>query len=157
MPLPKVCQIHFRDSSTSPSLIRMNKFDSNDGARLRLAERAELFQPNISRKVALLIPFKAQIRKLRGRKASYDFIRLILMEEKINVSLSTLYRFCRDMLREKSCSTARSRKPESNDQARQNLPRTAEIVRTSHYQRENYPGPWSRTKRGPRIANSKTL
>jgi hypothetical protein len=151
--LPNSFHIFF----TNLSSISMSEAQNSNGAILRLAERADLFAPGMSRKVAQLIPYKAQIRKLRGRKASYDCIRLILAEENIKVSLSTLYRFCRKIRRDKDeVRPNNCRKAKSEEK---NLGETPSIEPESapRDQSQPYPGPWSRRKRGPRIANSKTL
>jgi len=135
----------------------MSEINCIEGVRLRLAERADFFAPGMSRKVALLIPYKAQIRKLRSRKASYDCIRLILAEENIKVSLSTLYRFCKKLLRENAGANPKSRSPGKNGQMNMTGIEPTDLAVVPEDQRRPLPGPWSRRKRGPRIANSKTL
>jgi len=135
----------------------MSETENGNDVGLRLAERADLFASGVTRKVAQLIPYKAQIRKLRGRKASYDCIRLILAEENIKVSLSTLYRFCRKIHRDKAGFVPNNRRGARNVQKHLRETQSIEPESAPKDRPEQYPGPWSRRKRGPRIANSQTL
>jgi hypothetical protein len=129
----------------------------------RLTKRATTFKRKPPRKLAELLPFKAQIKELRARRAAYDDIRLILAEEGIIVTLDAVYRFCRDVLDEKS---SQPRKP----RAKTNSPSPVQPVVTPspanppasiqtalQERRERLPGLWGRRKRGPRIADSKNL
>ena len=135
----------------------MSEQSSPDQIKIRLTERANGY-PKPPIKQRLLLPFKTQIRELRARHAAYDDIRLILAEEKIIVSLNTLYRFCRDILGEKSDRPHKLRPPKNSPSiVLPVLPSPEKIEATLREQRERFPGPWSRRKRGPRIANSKNL
>jgi hypothetical protein len=114
-----------------------------------------------------MFPLKNEIRELRARNAAYDDIRLILEQENIVVSLNTLYRFCRDVLGEKKDVTVKSRLPKATSVTAQPASvvqpdsQPAGSIQTAlqeHKDRQDrIPGLWSRRKRGPRIANSKTL
>ena len=140
----------------------MNEPSPSDGVQSRLTKRAAGFKPQLPRKMAALLPFKSQIKELRARNAAYDDIRLILAEENINVTLDAIYRFCRDVLGEKSDRPSKSRAPKVSSPAVQPaLPSPAKtpasIQAALQERRERLPGLWGRRKRGPRIANSKNL
>jgi hypothetical protein len=125
---------------------------------LRLTKRANGYKPELPPKLAQLLPFKTQIKELRARSAAYDDIRLILAEEKIIVSRDAVYRFCHTVLGEKSGHSDKSRPPETSpSKVPPVLPSPEKIEATLREQRESIPGPWSRRKRGPRIADSKNL
>jgi hypothetical protein len=140
----------------------MNEPSPSDGVQSRLTKRATGFKPELPRKLAVLLPFKTQIKELRARNAAYDDIRLILAEENIVVTLDAIYRFCRDVLGEKSDRPSKSRAPKVASPAVQpalpspaNTP--ASIQAAIQERRERLPGLWGRRKRGPRIADSKNL
>jgi hypothetical protein len=136
----------------------MNEQNLPDEVKKRLSEVANGYQPKLSPKQALLIPLKTQIKELRARQAAYDDIRLILSKEKIIVSLNTLYRFCRDVIGEKSARPFKTRAPKhSSPKIAPVEPSPESIQATLQERRERFPGPWSRRKRGPRIADSKNL
>lgn len=133
----------------------MSGQNSTGGDNLRFKELADGYQPKLPPKLALMIPLKKEIQGLRARKAAYDVIRLLLQDAKIFVSLDTVYRFCRDVLGEK---TARPYKPRSPKYSAVKIsPLQPSIQAALQEQREQIPGPWSRRKPGPRIANSKNL
>jgi len=135
----------------------MSEESSSDEIKIRLSERANGY-PKLSPKQALLLPFKTQIEELRARHAAYDDIRLILAEEKIIVSLNTLYRFCRAVIGQKPVRPYKARERKSSpSRVLPALPSPEKIEATLREQHERFPGPWSRRKRGPRIANSKNL
>ena len=128
----------------------------------RLTKRATTFKRKPPRKLAELLPFKTQIQELRERRAAYDDIRLILAEEGIVVTLDAVYRFCRDVLDEKSnepgkpCAKKVSISPvQPLSPSPTNPP--ASIQTALQERRERTPGLWGRRKRGPRIADSKNL
>jgi hypothetical protein len=138
----------------------MSEDRSSEDSQTRFKELAGGFQPKLPRKFALLLPFKTQIEELLARRASFDDIRLLLEDVKIVVSKDTVHRFCRQVIgqkpvRQRSIGTRETPQP-------QNLPTqvqpTSESIQTVlRGQRERFPGPWSRRKRGPRIADSKNL
>jgi hypothetical protein len=130
--------------------------------KLRLKGRVNGYQARLSPKNALLLPFKAEIKALRSRNAAYDDIRLILAEENIIVSLNTLYRFCRNVLGEKSDGPHKSRAPKNSSPNISPMPSPPTKTQTSiqaalQERRERLPGLWGRRKRGPHIADSKNL
>ena len=136
----------------------MSEPSPSDETLFRLAERANGYKPPLPPKLEQLLPFKAQIKELRARHAAYDDIRLILAEEKIIVTLDAVYRFCRDILGEKSGRPHKSHPPKNlPSKAIPVLPPPEKIGATLREQRERFPGPWSRRKPGPRIADSKNL
>jgi len=106
----------------------------------------------------LLLPFKSQIKVLLAKKATYDDIRLILEEIKVFVSKDTLHRFCRNVIGQKPVrqrkAGAKTIAPFKTSPAKQ-VPES--IPPTLQEQRKHIPGPWSRRKPGPRIADSKNL
>lgn len=133
-----------------------------DEIKTRLKGRMKSY-PKLSPKNALLLPYKSEIGELRARNAAYDDIRLILAEENIIVSLNTLYRFCRDVLGEKT------NKPKKPRAAKVSAPTVQPVLppptsppasiqaALQEQRRERLPGLWGRRKRGPRIADSKNL
>jgi hypothetical protein len=135
----------------------MNEQSPSDEITMRLAG-VVCGYPKLSPKRALLLPFKSQIKELRARNAAYDDIRLILADVNIVVSLNTIYRFCRDVIGEESDRPHKSRPPKNSpSKAVPVLPPPEKIGATLREQRERFPGPWSRRKPGPRIADSKNL
>jgi hypothetical protein len=139
----------------------MSEQGPTEELQARLTKRASSFRRRVPRKLAELLPFKTQIKELRARNAAYDDIRLILAEEKIEVNVDRIFRFCRDVLREKSGRPRRSRAPKVSPSAVQPAqPSPAAIQATLQEQRERrerFPGLFARPKRGPRIADSKSL
>jgi hypothetical protein len=136
----------------------MSEQNSSDEIVNRLTQRATGYKPKLPPKLAQLLPFKMQIKELRARRAAYDDIRLILAEEKIIVSLNAIYRFCRDVIGEKTVRLHKPRPPkDSPSKAIPVLPPPEKIEATLREQRQRFPGPWSRRKPGPRIADSKNL
>jgi len=129
-----------------------------EDTKMRFKELASGYQPKLPPKFAQLIPLKKEIQELRARKAAYDDIRLLLQDANIVVSLDTVYRFCRDVLGEKSGRPYKARAPKQPpDEVAPVLPSPETIQTTLRDQRERFPGPWSRRKRGPRIADSRNL
>jgi hypothetical protein len=124
--------------------------------KTRLKMQVERYRKQ-SPKNALLLPYLSEIRELRARNAAYDDIRLILAEEKIIVSLNTLYRFCRAVLGEKFNKSPKQRPPKSSPGVQPASPPSITIQAGLQQQRKLIPGPWSRRKPGPRIADSKNL
>ncbi len=137
----------------------MSDNSSSEEAHARFKKLASGFQPKLPRKLALLLPHKTQIEELLAMRASYDDIRILLEDAAIAVSKDTVYRFCRKVI---------GRKPvrQRNAGAKEILPLKispvqqppSESIQTSlREQRKLIPGPWSRRKPGPRIADSKNL
>jgi hypothetical protein len=136
----------------------MSEQSSSDEILNRLTRRATDYKPKLPPKLAQLLPYKMQIKELRARAAAYDDIRLILAEEKINVSLNAIYRFCRDVIGEKSERPHKIRAPKHSPPKVLSVQPLPGIVQTTlREERERIPGPWSRRKPGPRIADSKNL
>ena len=135
----------------------------SEEARARFKELANGYQPKLPRKFALLLPFKAQIAGLLARQASYDDIRLLLEDVKVVVSKDTVHRFCRQVIgqkpvRQRVGGTKEISQPKILPVQVQPVQPTSENIQTAlREQRERFPGPWSRRKRGPRIADSKNL
>jgi len=131
---------------------------SSEEAQARFKKLASGFQPKLPRKLALLLPHKTQIEELLAMRASYDDIRILLEDAAIAVSKDTVYRFCRRVI---------GRKPvrQRNADAKEITPFKISAVQPSpesiqgslREQRKLIPGPWSRRKPGPRIADSKNL
>jgi hypothetical protein len=139
----------------------MNDSRPTEDSQTRFTELAGQYQPKLPRKFNLLLPFKTQIEELLARHASYDDIRLLLQDVKIIVSKDTVHRFCRQVIGQKPI---RIRHPQgqTDTPAPKILPveiqPTPETIQTTlRGQRERFTGPWSRRKRGPRIADSKNL
>jgi hypothetical protein len=139
---------------------------SFDEIKARLKDRISGYQSKLAPQQATLLPFKAEIKELRSRNAAYDDIRLILAEENIIVSTSTVYRFCRDVLGEKSGAPKKPRSvkvlpltasPATSQPT--NLPNQQTSIQAAlrEQRRERLPGLWGRRKRGPRIADSQNL
>ena len=137
----------------------MSDNSSSEEAHARFKKLASGFQPKLPRKLALLLPHKTQIEELLAMRASYDDIRILLEDAAIAVSKDTVYRFCRKVI---------GRKPvrQRNADAKEITPfkispvqqPPSESIQTSlREQRKLIPGPWSRRKPGPRIADSKNL
>jgi hypothetical protein len=144
----------------------MSQPTPSDDTKTRLKEQLKGY-PKLPKQQALLFPLKNEIRELRARNAAYDDIRLILEQENIVVSLNTLYRFCGDVLGEKKDVTVKSRLPKAASVTAQPASvvqpdsQPAGSIQTAlqehKHRQDRIPGLWSRRKRGPRIANSKTL
>ena len=137
----------------------MSDNSSSEEAHARFKKLASGFKPKLPRKLALLLPHKTQIEELLAMRASYDDIRILLEDADIEVSKDTVYRFCRKVI---------GRKPvrQRNADAKEITPfkispvqqPPSESIQTSlREQRKLIPGPWSRRKPGPRIADSKNL
>ena len=147
-------------SENYPILIRnfMGDNSSSEDTQARFKELANGYKTKLPRKLALLIPCKAQIEELLARQASYDDIRLLLEDANIVVSKDTVHRFCRQVIgqrpvRQRNASTKKMSPPKIS--SAQSPPESIQTTLREH--RERYAGPWSRRKRGPRIANSKNL
>jgi hypothetical protein len=138
----------------------MSEYRSSEDSQTRFKELAGGFQPKLPRKFALLLPFKTQIEELLARQASYDDIRLLLEDVKIVVSKDTVHRFCRQVIGKKPVrqhSIGTRETPQRKNLPTQVQPSSESIQTVLRGQRERFPGPWSRRKRGPRIADSKNL
>jgi hypothetical protein len=136
----------------------MSDKSSSEDTQIRFKELASGYQPKLPPKLAQMLPHKKQIQELRERKAAYDDIRLLLRNVNIIVSLDTIYRFCRDVLGQKPIRPYKARAPKHlSSEVSPALSSPENIQTTLREQRERFPGPWSRRKRGPRIANSKNL
>ena len=134
-----------------------NKSKSNIRARLRE-------YPKLTKSKARLLPYRNEIKALRDRNAAFSDIQLILAQENVVVSLSSIFRFCRDVLGEQSATPSRQPSPK-NSSAMVNVPSAVRpalappqsLQATLRERREHLPGVWGRRKRGPRIADSKNL
>jgi hypothetical protein len=144
----------------------MSESGSFDEIKARLKERINGYQSKLAPQRAVLLPFKAEIKELRSRQAAYDDIRLILARENIIVSTSTVYRFCRDVLGEKSNEPKKPRSAKASPSTAApvvsppinplNQPTSIQAA-LQEQRRDRLPGLWGRRKRGPRIADSKNL
>lgn len=136
----------------------MGDDDSSEAVKTRFTALAGGYKTKLPRKLALLLPFKTQIEGLLARRASYDDIRILLEDVKIVVSKNTVYRFCRQVIGQKPVR-------QRNAGAKEILPLKISPVQpppesiqaSLREQRKLIPGPWSRRKPGPRIADSKNL
>jgi hypothetical protein len=136
----------------------MSDKSPSEDTQIRFKELASGYQPKLPPKLAQMLPHKKQIQELRERKAAYDDIRLLLRNVNIIVSLDTIYRFCRDVLGQKPIRPYKARAPKHpSSEISPVLPSPESVQTTLREHRERFPGPWSRRKRGPRIANSKNL
>jgi hypothetical protein len=141
----------------------MNQPESPDRSKTRLKAKVKEY-PKLSKSKALLLPYRNEIKALRARNAAYDDIRLILEQENVVVSLNTLYRFCRDVLEEKTATVVKQRLPKSPavgdppPPTIQPVSAAAPSIQAAlQERRERMPGLWGRRKRGPRIADSQNL
>jgi len=137
----------------------MNDNSSSEEARARFKQLASGFQPKLPRKLALLLPHKTQIEELLAMRASYDDIRILLEDAAISVSKDTVYRFCRKVIGRKPVrqrnADVKEITPFKISAVQQPPPES--IQASLREQRKLIPGPWSRRKPGPRIADSKNL
>jgi hypothetical protein len=114
------------------------------------------FKPKLPPKLALMLPFKNQIEGLLAKRASYDDIRLLLEDVKVVVSKNTIYRFCHQVIGHQS--VRRRDHASAKEITPLNIsPEQPSIQAALQERREQIPGPWSRRKPGPRIANFKNL
>jgi len=131
----------------------------SEEAHARFKKLASGFQPKLPRKLALLLPHKTQIEELLAMRASYDDIRILLEDAAIAVSKDTVYRFCRKVIGRKPVrqrnADAKEITPFKISAVQQPPPES--IQANLREQRKLIPGPWSRRKPGPRIADSKNL
>jgi hypothetical protein len=147
-------------SEDYPIFIRnfMGDNSSSEEAHARFKELASGYQTKLPSKFALLLPFKTEIEGLLAMRASYDDIRILLEDVKVTVSKDTVHRFCRKVIGQKP---VRQRSAGANGISPLKIspvqPLPESIQATLREQRERFPGPWSRRKRGPRIADSKNL
>ena len=137
----------------------MSDNSSSEEARARFKKLASGFQPKLPRKLALLLPHKTQIEELLAMRASYDDIRILLEDAAIAVSKDTVYRFCRRVIgqkpvRQRDHAGAKEIAPFKISAVQ---PSPESIQGSLREQRKLIPGPWSRRKPGPRIADSKNL
>ena len=132
-------------------------------SQTRFEELANGYRPKLSRKFALLLPFKTHIEGLLARRASYDDIRLLLDDAKVVVSKNTLYRFCLQVIGKKTVRQGNGgikKNPSSAISPAQILvikPPLEAVETVLPEQRERYAGPWSKRKPVPRVADSKNL
>lgn len=115
--------------------------------------------PNLFRR---LMPFKDGIAELRQKRASFATIAEFLTDEGVIVSRQTVARFCRKFLASASRSKGRKESAEP-------IPPAAQPVRPAiasenqavsaqlEERRAKLIGPWTRRRRGPRIADAKNL
>jgi hypothetical protein len=137
----------------------MSDKSSSEEAQARFKKLASGFQPKLPRKLALLLPHKTQIEELLAMRASYDDIRILLEDAAIAVSKDTVYRFCRKVIGRKPVRQRNADKKEITPFkiATVQQPQPESIQANLREQRKLIPGPWSRRKPGPRIADSKNL
>jgi hypothetical protein len=136
----------------------MSDSSPSEDSQVRFKELANGYQPKLPRKLALLLPFKPQIEKLLERKASYDDIRLLLEDVKVTVSKDTVHRFCRQVIGQKAVRQRNAGAKEITPLKILPVQPPPESIQASlREQRKRIPGPWSRRKPGPRIADSKNL
>jgi hypothetical protein len=109
----------------------------------------------LPRKFALLMPFKPKIEELLKLRASHDDIRILLEDVNIVVSTDTVHRFCRKVIGQKIIRPYKPR-PRKHP-ASKILPVLPSPQKIEAPLRARIPGPWSRRKPGPRIADSKNL
>jgi hypothetical protein len=137
----------------------MSDNSPSEEAQARFKKLASGFQPKLPRKLALLLPHKTQIEELLAMRASYDDIRILLEDAAIAVSKDTVYRFCRKVIGRKP---VRQRNADTKEITPFKIsavqqPPPESIQANLREQRKLIPGPWSRRKPGPRIADSKNL
>jgi hypothetical protein len=137
----------------------MSDQPSSETVQTRFGELASGYKIKLPRKLALLFPFKTQIEGLLAKQASYDDIRLLLEDVSIVVSKNTVYRFCRQVIGQKSVRQyGKTGTKEISPLKLSPVSPSPESIQTAlQEQRARFPGPWSRRKRGPRIADSKNL
>jgi hypothetical protein len=137
----------------------MSDNPSSEAVQTRFSDLASDYKIKLPRKLALLFPFKTQIEGLLAKQASYDDIRLLLEDVSVVVSKNTVYRFCRQVIGQKS--VRQYGKAGTKEISPLKIPPVSpppESIQTAlQEQRVRFPGPWSRRKRGPRIADSKNL
>jgi hypothetical protein len=132
-----------------------NSQPTNDSQN-RFYTLASGFKPKLPLKLALMLPFKNQIEGLLAKRASYDDIRLLLEDVNVVVSKNTIYRFCHQVIGHQSVRRRDQASPKEITPLKIS-PVQPSIQAALQEQREQIPGPWSRRKPGPRIANSKNL
>ncbi|HEY3932115.1 MAG TPA: hypothetical protein VGM58_07075 [Verrucomicrobiae bacterium] len=137
----------------------MSDKPSSEAVQTRFGELVGGFKTKLPRKLALLFPFKTQIEGLLAKQASYDDIRLLLEDVSVVVSKNTVYRFCRQVIGQKSVRQyGKTGTKEISPLKISPVSPPPESIQTAlQEQRARFPGPWSRRKRGPRIADSKNL
>ena len=141
----------------------MNENNQSENAKNRFEKLASDYKKKLPKKFELLLPFKDYIENLLIKRASLRDIRLLLQDVNVSVSKDTLHRFCRIMIRKKAVHQHKSETKENSlskilpidAQPAQSQPENIEAALRER--RERFPGPWSRRKRGPRIADSKNL
>jgi hypothetical protein len=135
----------------------MTSDSSSEDTRARLEKLAGGFK-KLPRKLKLLLPFKSSIRTLLSKRATYAQIRSILAEVEIFVSTDTVHRFCNEVIGRKAILRYKlNSHKRSSPKVLPVLPSPEKIEAKLREQREHFPGPWSRRKRGPHIADSKNL
>ena len=136
----------------------MSENRSTQDAQARFKELVSNFKPKLPRKLELLMPFKDYIKELLALHASHDDIRLLLEDVKVVVSNDTVHRFCRRVIGQKVIRPYKPRPRKLSPAKILPVQPSPEKIQTKlREQQERYSGPWSRRKRGPRIADSKNL
>ena len=138
----------------------MSDNSSSEEAHVRFKKLASGYQPKLPRKLALLLPHKTQIEGASGEcghpMTTFGFF---WRTQNIVVSKDTVYRFCREVIGRKPVrqrnADAKEITPFKISPVQQPPPES--IQASLREQRELIPGPWSRRKPGPRIADSKNL
>ena len=109
-----------------------------------------------------LMPFKDGISELRQKRASFATIAEFLTDEGVIVSRQTVARFCRKFLASASRSKGRKESaeptPPAAQQVRPAIASENQVVSAQlEERRAKLIGPWTRRRRGPRIADAKNL
>ncbi|HUA37921.1 MAG TPA: hypothetical protein VMA35_05920, partial [Candidatus Sulfopaludibacter sp.] len=116
-------------------------------AKARLTEAVKNYAPPAPEKYRALQEVKECVAELRNKKASYQTIRAMLKENTgIDISHQTIARYCRERL-----DAPKARKP------RHPKPTTPELGATAQSELQSRPFIGSRRRRGPHIADPKTL
>lgn len=119
--------------------------DSNNHAKKPFRQAVQEFD-STSKLFRQLVPFKDGITELRRKKASFATIAGLLKDEGVVVSYKTIARF-HQRFGPKKGKALQPTEAEPNGSVQSLL----------HDRREQTTGPWTPRKRGPRIADAKTL
>jgi hypothetical protein len=132
----------------------------------RLTKEAQSFTRPLAAKLTILEPFKEPIRELRRKQASFRAIAAILQNNGLNVSHDTVYRFCREILRERPSRASRPHQgsfPPAEVCTLSHLKITESPASLIQHRRDKLannpvrPSPTPAQGAGPRIADSKNL
>jgi hypothetical protein len=108
-----------------------------------------------------LMPFKEGIAELRRKKVSYATIARLLKDEGVEVSYRTVARFHRQFITVELRSRRRKRAvvplPTVDQERSAKTPEKGTVSAMLQERRDKLIGPWTPRRRGPRIADAKTL